>query len=360
MLLTHLRSFLPVFTLAAILLSPFLGCSPESGNQITNVSYDPTRELYKEYNDLFVKHYKELKGIDVSVSQSHGGSVSQALNVVNGLRADVVTLALSSDIDNLSSKTNLLSKNWQTRLPNNSCPYTSTIVFLVRKDNPKNIRDWDHLVKPDIEVVTPDPKTSGGARWNYLAAWGFALKKELGDLAALKDPEKAEEVAAAQVKAREFVKALFKNVKTMDTGARGATVSFAERHIGDVLLAWENEALLYARERSEEGFEVVVPSMSILAEPPVALVDKNVDRYGSRDIAEEYLQFLYEPAAQEIIAKNFYRPSNPEVLAKYSDVFKPVEMITLGGVFGSWLEVQQQHFNDGAEFDRIIMENAGR
>ncbi len=354
------RLFSSLVLTSALLIVPIIGCSPESGRQITNVSYDPTREIYKEYNELFVKHYKELKGVDVTVSQTHGGSGSQALSVVNGQRADVVTLALSYDIDIIAGKANLLPADWQSRLENNSCPYTSTIVFLVRKDNPKNIRDWDDLLRPEVEIITPDPKTSGGARWNYLAAWGYALKQELGDLSVLKDPEKAEEVKAAQLKAREFVKNMFKNVKTMDPGARGATARFADQGAGDVLLAWENEALLYSKQRADKGFEVVVPSITIRAEPPVALVDKNVDRYGSREIAEEYLRYLYQPPAQEIIAKNYYRPSNPEILAKYENVFKPVEMFTIGEVFGSWRDVQQQHFNNDAEFDKMIMENAGR
>lgn len=352
------RFFRRILIVPVLLLLPFAGCNPESGNQITNVSYDPTREIYKEYNELFVKHYKELKGVDVTVNQTHGGSGSQALSVVNGQRADVVTLALSYDIDIIVNKAGLLPEDWQSRLENNSCPYSSTIVFLVRQGNPKNIRDWDDLVREDIEIVTPDPKTSGGARWNYLAAWGYALKQELGDLEAVNDPARSEEVKAAHVKAREFVKRMFKNVKTMDPGARGATARFADQGAGDVLLAWENEALLYARQRAEKGFEVVVPSITIRAEPPVALVDKNVDRYGSREIAEEYLRYLYEPPAQEIIAKNYYRPSNPEILAKHTDVFKSVEMFTIGDVFGNWRDVQQQHFNNDAEFDKMIMENA--
>ena len=339
-------------------ISLFVGCYGESERSITNVSYDPTRELYKEYNDLFVKHWQETKQEKVTITLSNGGSGAQARDVVNGKEADVVTLALSYDIDLISTQAKLLPENWQTRLPNNSCPYTSTIVFLVRKGNPKGINDWPDLLKDGVEIITPNPKTSGGARWNYLAAWGYILKTELGDLKALHDPAKAEEVKAAHVKAREFVKNMFRHATTLDTGARGSTQRFVNNKQGDVLLAWENEAYYFRKMEPAEGFEIVLPSITILAEPPVAVVDTIVDKRETRDIAEEYLKFLYEPAAQDVIARNFYRPSHPDVMAKYADVFQPVETFTITEVFGSWAEVQKEHFNADAVFDQMIMENA--
>lgn len=328
--------------------------------EILNVSYDPTRQLYSKYNELFVAHWKETKGQDIKVTASHGGSGGQSKAVITGQPADVVTLALSFDIDAIAEKAKLLPEDWQKRLPNNSCPYTSTIVFLVRKGNPKQIKDWDDMIKDGVEIITPDPKTSGGARWNYLAAWGHILKKELGGWDALKDPAKAAEVQAANIKAREFVKQLFKNVKTMDRGARGSTQRFVDLKQGDVLLAWENEALLYQSAKPDEGFEIVVPPVTILAEPPVALVDKNVDRRGTREIAEEYLKYLYEAPAQEIIAQNFYRPSNKEIAAKYADVFPEVDAFRIEDIFGSWQKAQHEHFDTDAVFDKIIMENSGR
>jgi sulfate transport system substrate-binding protein len=323
-----------------------------------NVSYDPTRELYENYNNLFVKHWAETKQEKITVKQSHGGSGAQAQKVITGQEADVVALALSYDIDIITMQTDLLPKDWQTRLPNNSCPYTSTIVFLVRKGNPKGINDWPDLLKDGVEIITPNPKTSGGARWNYLAAWGYILKKELGDLKVLQDPAKAEEVKAAHAKAREFVKEMFSHTTTLDTGARGSSQRFANNKQGDVLLAWENEAFYFQKMEPAEGFEIVVPSITILTEPPVAVVDKIVEKRGSRDIAEEYLKFLYEPAAQDVIAKNFYRPSHPDVVAKYANVFPKVDAFTITEVFGSWDSVQKEHFNADAVFDQITMENA--
>ncbi len=345
--------------LFSLMFLVFTGC-PKSGEktlELSNVSYDPTRQLYKEYNALFVKHWAEKTGGTIIVKQSHGGSGGQAKSVIQGQRADVVTLALSFDVDVIAEKAKLMPEDWQKRLPNNSCPYTSTIVFMVRKGNPKNIKDWNDLANEGIEIVTPNPKTSGGARWNYLAAWGYVLKNELGDWGKLKDPAAAEEVKMAQTKAREFVKKMFRNVKSMDSGARGSTVRFAERKAGDVLLAWENEALLYMK--SEPGqFEIVVPSISILAEPPVALVDKNVDRFGVRAAAEEYLKLLYEKPAQEIVAKHFYRPSDAEVMQQFAETFPAVDMFTLEDVFGSWKTVQEEHFNADAVFDQMLLENA--
>ncbi|MGL4593830.1 MAG: sulfate ABC transporter substrate-binding protein [Thermoguttaceae bacterium] len=348
-----------ILVLFIALLSTILGgCKKtELSREITNVSYDPTRELYKEYNKLFTDHWKKLKNETVRVSQSHGGSGAQSKSVINGQRADVVTLALSYDIDMIQEKTKKLPSDWQTRLPNNSCPYTSTIVFLVRKGNPKQIKDWEDLAKEGVEVVTPNPKTSGGARWNYLAAWGSILKKELGNLDFIKSPEKESQVKEAQAKAREFTKKLFKNVKTMDSGARGSTVRFVQQKSGDVLIAWENEALYFQKMESEQGFEIVVPSVTILAEPPVALMDQNADQQKTRDIAEEYLTHLYCEEAQNIIAQNFYRPSDPKVMEKYASLFPQIETFTIADVFGSWTAVQREHFNADAIFDQIILEN---
>lgn len=346
-------------TLIAIVLT--VGCNRgPKVPEILNVSYDPTRQLYDKYNELFVAHWKETKGEDIKVTASHGGSGGQAKAVITGQPADVVTLALSFDIDAIVNQAKLLPEDWQKRLPNNSCPYTSTIVFLVRKGNPKQLNDWDDLVKEGIEIITPDPKTSGGARWNYLAAWGHVLKKELGSLENINDPTKTEQVKAANIKARDFVKHMFKNVKAMDRGARGSTQRFVDLKQGDVLLAWENEALLYQKVKPEESFEIVVPKVTILAEPAVALVDKNVDRRGTREIAEEYLKYLYEAPAQEVIAQNYYRPSNPDVAAQYADVFPKADTFRIDDVFGSWQLVQREHFDTDAIFDQIIMENAGR
>jgi len=302
---------------------------------LLNVSYDPTRELYEEYNQAFAKYWKEKTGDDVEVNQSHGGSGKQARAVIDGLEADVVTLALAYDIDSIAEKSKLLPADWQTRLDQNSSPYTSTIVFLVRKGNPKGIKDWEDLAKPGIEVITPNPKTSGGARWNYLAAWGNAMKKWNDE-----------------GKATEFLKAIYKNVPVLDSGARGSTTTFVEREIGDVLISWENEAYLAVNELGPEKFEIVVPSLSILAEPPVALVDSNVDRHKTRAAAEEYVKYLYSPEAQEIAAKHYYRPRLASVAKKYADKFPQIELITIEA-FGGWKVAQEKHFADGGVFDQI-------
>jgi len=304
---------------------------------LLNVSYDPTRELYRDINAAFAADWKAKTGESVSIKQSHGGSGKQARSVIDGLEADVVTLALAFDIDALHEHGGLVPADWQKRLPDNSAPYTSTIVFLVRKGNPKAIRDWDDLVKPGIGVITPNPKTSGGARWNYLAAWGWAAKKYGGDAGA-----------------KDYIAKLFKNVPVLDTGARGATTTFVERGQGDVLLAWENEALLALAEGDgKDKFEIVLPSLSILAEPPVAVVDKVVDKHGTRKVAEEYLKHLYSADAQEIAAKNFYRPRDEKVAAKYASQFAPVKTFTIDDVFGGWSKAQATHFNDGGVFDQI-------
>jgi len=330
------------------------GQSPAKEVAILNVSYDPTRELYQEFNAAFVEHWKEKTGQTVVVTQSHGGAGKQARAVIDGLQADVVTLALAFDIDAISEKAGLLPADWQKRLPHNSCPYTSTIVFLVRKGNPKGIKDWDDLVKPGIETITPNPKTSGGARWNYLAAWAFALKKELGDLGKLGDPSKASEVAVAQDKARHFVTELFRRVPVLDSGARGSTNTFVQRNMGDVLLAWENEAFLAVNELGPDKFDIVVPSISILAEPPVTVVDKWADEHGSREVAEAYLQYLYSPVGQRLAAKHYYRPVKPEDAdPKDMERFPQVERISIDEVFGGWQRTQKIHFADGGVFDQI-------
>lgn len=305
--------------------------------KLLNVSYDPTRELYQEYNTAFAKYWKAKTGDDVTVSQSHGGSGKQARSIIDGLDADVATLALAADIDALSTKGNLIPADWQSKLKHNSSPYTSTIVLLVRKGNTKNIKDWDDLVKPGVAVITPNPKTSGGARWNYLAAWGYALDKNKGD----------------QAKAQEFVGKLFANVPVLDSGARGSTVTFSERGIGDVLVTWENEAYLVKKEFGDDKFDVVFPSQSILAEPPVAVVDKNVDKHGTRAVAQAYLEYLYTPEGQEIAAKNFYRPTDAKVAKKYEKRFPKLKLITIDKVFGGWTKAQKDHFADGGIFDQI-------
>lgn len=302
-----------------------------------NVSYDPTRELYDQFNKVFGAHWKEPAGETVEFQQSHGGSGKQARAVIDGLEADVVTLALAYDIDAIAEKSGLLPKDWQKRMPYNSAPYTSTIVFLVRKGNPKNIKDWDDLAKPGVSVITPNPKTSGGARWNYLAAWGYALKKWDND----------------EDKAKEFLKAIFKNVPVLDSGARGSTTTFVERGIGDVLISWENEAYLAVNELGEGKFEVVNPSLSILAEPPVAVVDRNVDRRGTRKFAEDYLNFLYTEQGQEIAAEHYYRPRLESVAQKYADKFPKIKLVTIDEVFGGWQNAQKKHFNDKGVFDQI-------
>jgi|ERR1017187_2044351 sulfate transport system substrate-binding protein len=328
-------------TLYALLALALLeGASlPASAKDITllNVSYDPTRELYADYNTAFAKYWKEKTGDNVTINQSHGGSGKQARAVIDGLQADVVTLALAYDIDVIAEKAKLLSKDWQSRLPNNSSPYTSTIVFLVRKGNPKGIKDWGDLVKPGVSIITPNPKTSGGARWNYLAAWGYALRAGGGD----------------EAKARDFVTRLYKNVPVLDSGARGATITFVERGIGDVLIAWENEAILGSQELGKGQFEIVAPSVSILAEPPVTVVDKVAGKHGTRDVAQAYLEYLYSEQGQEIAAKNYYRPRLELVAAKYASQFPKVNLFTIDEVFGGWQKAQATHFADGGVFDQI-------
>ena len=308
---------------------------------LLNVSYDPTRELYQDYNAAFARYWQGKAGEKVTINQSHGGSGKQTRSVIDGLQADVVTLALAYDINELAER-KLIPAVWQKRLPQNASPYTSTIVFLVRKGNPKQIKDWDDLVKPGIGIVTPNPKTSGGARWNYLAAWAYALKQPGG----------------SDDTARDFVGKLFKNVKVLDSGARGATTTFTERGIGDVLLAWENEAFLAVKELGPEKFDIVTPSLSILAEPPVSVVDKTVDKRGTRKVAEAYLEYLYSPEAQEIAAKHYYRPRDAKVAAKYAKQFAKVNLITIDDVFGGWDKAQKTHFADGGTFDKIY--GAGR
>jgi sulfate/thiosulfate-binding protein len=304
--------------------------------KLLNVSYDPTRELYQEFNAAFAKYWKEKTGVAVTVRQSHGGSSKQARAVIDGLEADVVTLALAYDVDAIRQHGALVAPDWLKRLPDNSAPYTSTIIFLVRKGNPKGIKDWDDLVKPGVGVITPNPKTSGGARWNYLAAWAYARHK-YGD----------------DVKARDFVARMFKNAPVLDTGARGSTTTFVQRGIGDVLLAWENEALLALNELGKDKVEIVVPSVSILAEPSVAVVDKVVDEHGTREVATAYLQYLYSPEGQDIAARHYYRPRLPAVLEKYADRFPKVKLFTIDEEFGGWEKVQQEHFDDGGVFDRV-------
>jgi sulfate/thiosulfate-binding protein len=321
---------------AAALVIASTVAGPALAQELLNVSYDPTRELYQDVNAAFAKQYKAKTGKDVTVQQSHGGSGKQARAVIDGLEADVVTLALAYDIDAIASA-GLLDKAWQKRLGNNSAPYTSTIVFLVRKGNPKGIKDWNDLVKPGIQVITPNPKTSGGARWNYLAAWAYAMKQPGGN----------------DAKAREFVSALFRNVPVLDSGARGATNTFVQRGIGDVLLAWENEAFLSIKELGPGKVDVVVPSLSILAEPPVTLVDKVVDRKGTRAVAQAYLEFLYTPEGQEIAARHYYRPRLAAVAQKYASTFPKVNLVTIDSDFGGWGNAQKTHFADGGVFDQI-------
>ncbi len=332
-----------------------LAAAQVSAQTLLNVSYDPTRELYREFNEAFAAHWRSTTGKTVTVQQSHGGSGSQARAVIDGLGADVVTLALAYDIDAIAEHGKLLPTDWQSRLPNNSAPYTSTLAFLVRKGNPKNIKDWNDLARADVQVITPNPKTSGVARWNYLAMWGYALRRELGDdfVAVLKDPARAADVAVAHTKAEQFVGAIYKNVPVLDRAARGATNTFIQRRIGDVLVNWENEILLGAAELDKAGLEIVVPPVSILAEPVVALVDTNVDRKGTRDVAQAYLEFLYSPIGQDIAGRNFYRPASPEAQAKYADQFPRIELFTITDVFGGWGPANQVHFADGGTFDRI-------
>jgi sulfate transport system substrate-binding protein len=304
--------------------------------ELLNVSYDPTRELYTEFNEAFAKHWKEKTGKEITVNQSHGGSGKQARSVIDGLAADVVTLALAYDIDVIADKASLLPADWQSKLPQNSSPYTSTIVFVVRKGNPKGVKDWDDLVKKGIEVITPNPKTSGGARWNYLAAWAYASEKFGGD----------------EEKVKAFLAALFKNVPVLDTGARGSTTTFAQRGLGDVFISWENEAHLIAREFPGET-QIVYPSLSILAEPPVAVVEQNAKKNGNLEVARGYLEYLYTPVAQEIIGKNFYRPRDEAVAAKFAEKFPKLKLVTIDDAFGGWKKAQKTHFDDGGVFDQI-------
>ncbi|MGM9929140.1 MAG: sulfate ABC transporter substrate-binding protein [Bacillus sp. (in: firmicutes)] len=335
----------------SLLIGVLAGCGSDqsSGNsdsnqkepvELLNVSYDPTRELYQEFNEAFAKHWEEENDQKVTIQQSHGGSGKQARAVIDGLEADVVTLALAYDIDEIVQSNELLSKEWQSKLEDNSSPYTSTIVFLVRKGNPKNIQDWDDLAREDVSVITPNPKTSGGARWNYLAAWAYAEDKFNKD----------------EKKVKDFVQQLYENVEVLDTGARGSTTTFVENGIGDVLIAWENEAFLSINELGEDKFEIVSPSLSILAEPTVAVVDKVVDKKGTREVAQAYLEYLYTDEGQEIAAKNYYRPRNPEVLQKYQDVFPEINLVTIDESFGGWTKAQETHFSDNGVFDQIYQQ----
>ncbi len=337
-----------IFSRAAIILSTvalLAACGNEAGSgsaksndaiEILNVSYDPTRELYKEFNEEFANYWQQEKGQTVKINQSHGGSGSQARSVIDGLEADVVTLALAYDVDAIAER-KLLDEDWINHLESNSAPYTSTIVFLVRKGNPKDIQDWDDLVKDGVSVITPNPKTSGGARWNYLAAWGYALEKYGND----------------ETKAQEFVKNIYKRVEVLDSGARGSTTTFVEKQIGDVLIAWENEAFLAINELGEDQFEIVAPSISILAEPSIAVVDSVVDKKGTREVAEAYLDYLYTDLGQEIAAENYYRPRSEEIAAKYKDQFPDIQLFTIDEKFGSWKEAQEKHFADDGVFDSI-------
>jgi len=345
---------------ALAVLAGCTGSSSRSGDvRLLNVSYDPTRELYRELNERFSSHWLAETGTKVTVQMSHGGSGSQARAVIDGLDADVVTLALAWDIDNIQRNGHRLPPSWQARLPHNSAPYTSTIVFLVRKGNPKHIGDWPDLVAPGIQVITPNPKTSGGARWNYLAAWGFALERALGgDLGRL-DGGSPEEIAKAQAEAEQFVGELYRHVPVQDTGARAATNTFVQRGIGDVLLAWENEALLAQREMGADAFDIVRPSVSVLAEPPVALVDAVVDRKGTRAVAEGYLDYLYTPDGQDIVARNFFRPTDASVLERYAAQFPAMRLFTVDAAFGGWTQAQEKHFADGGIYDRLFTAAAG-
>ena len=324
---------------ALSLIAPII--SKAADINLLNVSYDPTRELYQVYNEAFAKYWKAKTGDNVKVQQSHGGGGKQARAVVDGLEADVVTLALSYDIDQLSEKGRLIPPDWQKRLKNNSSPYTSTIVFLVRKGNPKNIKDWNDIIKPGISVISPNPKTSGGARYNYLAAWAYALHQNNND----------------EVKAKEFVTKLFKNVPILDSGARGSTTTFLERGIGDVLLTWENEAFLAKKELGSDKVEIIIPSLSILAEPPVTIVDKYAKKHGTEKVAQAYLEYLYSDEGQEIAAKNYYRPTLDSIAKKYAAQFPKVNLVKIDDVFGGWQKAQRKHFNDGGVFDEIILKN---
>src|SRR5882672_20022 len=329
-----LRRFLALLAATAALAA--VGAA-QAQTTLLNVSYDPTRELYQDYNAAFAKYWKTRTGETVTIRQSHGGSGKQARSVIDGLQADIVTLALAYDIDALYHNGKLLAADWQKKLPNNASPYTSTIVFLVRKGTPKRINDWPDLARQGIEVITPNPKTSGGARWNYLAAWGFALKQ----------PGGSDETARA------FVQKIYANTRVLDSGARGSTTTFVERGIGDVLIAWENEAYLAVKELGPDKFEIVTPSLSILAEPPVAVVDRNVDKKGTRKTAQAYVEYLYSPEGQAIAARHYYRPRDPAVAAQFARQFAAVKLFTVDEIFGGWRKAQKEHFDDGASFDRI-------
>ncbi|EKQ51281.1 MULTISPECIES: sulfate ABC transporter substrate-binding protein [unclassified Clostridium] len=340
---------LSVMLSATLIMGAFVGCGKQDTKsestdnskkpvEILNVSYDPTRELYTKFNESFIKYWKDKTGQDVTINQSHGGSGAQAQSVIGGLEADVVTLALGYDVDAIS-QSGLIKSDWQSKFKDNSAPYTSTIVFLVRKGNPKNIKDWNDLTKDGVSIITPNPKTSGGARWNYLAAWAYASKQYNGDEKAIKD----------------FMSKLYSNVAVLDSGARGATTSFVERGLGDVLIAWENEALLSLDQLGKDKYEVVVPSLSILAEPSVAVVDKVVDKKGTREVSQAYLDYLYTKEGQEIAAQNYYRPRDKEVAEKYKNTFPDVNLVTIDGEFGGWAKAQATHFADGGTFDQIYI-----
>lgn len=337
--------FLTLMISVILIIGIFTGCGKQSlmkkndkksTVELLNISYDPTRELYTKFNESFASYWKEKTGQDVIINQSHGGSGKQGRSVIEGLDADIVTLALGYDIDQISNA-GLIDKDWQSEFKENSAPYTSTIVFLVRKGNPKNIKDWNDLIRNDVSVITPNPKTSGGARWNYLGAWAYATQKNNGDQEAAKD----------------FVSKLYSNVKVLDSGARGSTTTFVERGMGDVLLAWENEAYLSINELGKDKFEVVIPSLSILAEPPVAIVDEVVDKRGTRDVSKAYLDYLYTKEGQEIAAQNYYRPRDKEIAERYKDKFPYIKLVTVDGEFGGWAKAQKTHFADGGTFDQI-------
>ena len=348
--------------IVASLVAPILAIASETYDfkkesekksiEILNVSYDPTRELYTDYNKEFTTYWKEKTGQNLKIKQSHGGAGKQARAVIDGLKADVITLALAYDIDKISQSTNLFPQDWQTKFENNSSPYTSTIVFLVRKGNPKGIKDWNDLVKEGVEVITPNPKTSGGARWNYLAVYSYVIKQELGDISKI--DRNSEKFKKADIKALEFVKKVYKNVPVLDSGARGATNTFVQRKIGDVLLSWENEAFLAINELGKDEFEIVVPSVSILAEPPVSVVDENAKKRLTYNVSKAYLEYLYSPIGQKLVAKHYYRPAKPELVNQEDlKLFPNLELVKINDVFGSWQEAQKTHFDDGGSFDLI-------
>lgn len=356
--MSRLHAIKIIATISAVVIMTLItACSGDRNNYsatLLNVSYDPTRELYQEFNREFAAYWEEQTGQSVRIRMSHGGSGSQSRAVIDGLEADVVTLALAHDVDAIQQNAGLISENWQSRLPENSAPYTSTLVFLVRKGNPLNIQDWDDLIRPDVSVITPNPKTSGAARWNYLAMWGYALQKELGDLSKIGNPDYADEVAHAEQKAKEFVAAIYRNVPVLDSAARGATNTFVQRRIGDVLINWENEILLAESALDAEGLEIVIPPSSILAEPTVSIVDRNVDRKGTREIAQAYLEYLYSEAGQELAAKHFYRPRSSEVTKKFEDQFPPISLFTIDEIAGGWHSASEVHFRDGGIFDQFF------